>query len=159
MIDEAVGGDEERLRFAVDERKHCLLVPPLLVHPLLAVRPEQEYVCFCCTPSVCEEVRGSVDAYCVHDFWGLRGLGILFTRSGRKQLPLQSYPPMGWPQRAQPIRAFVLLMIVCVCGLVLRQQDSNLRPSGYEPDELPTAPHRNVCTPACKAFEGVTNSP
>ena len=30
----------------------------------------------------------------------------------------------------------------------LRWQDSNLRPSGYEPDELPTAPHR-VTFPAC----------
>ena len=26
---------------------------------------------------------------------------------------------------------------------LLRWQDSNLRPSGYEPDELPTAPHRD----------------
>jgi hypothetical protein len=26
----------------------------------------------------------------------------------------------------------------------LRGQDSNLRPSGYEPDELPTAPPRDV---------------
>ena len=26
----------------------------------------------------------------------------------------------------------------------LRRQDSNLRPSGYEPDELPTAPPRDV---------------
>ena len=26
----------------------------------------------------------------------------------------------------------------------LREQDSNLRPSGYEPDELPTAPSRDV---------------
>ena len=27
----------------------------------------------------------------------------------------------------------------------LRGQDLNLRPSGYEPDELPTAPPRDVC--------------
>ena len=27
---------------------------------------------------------------------------------------------------------------------LLRWQDSNLRPSGYEPDELPTAPHRDT---------------
>ena len=26
----------------------------------------------------------------------------------------------------------------------LREQDLNLRPSGYEPDELPTAPPRDV---------------
>ena len=26
----------------------------------------------------------------------------------------------------------------------LREQDSNLRPSGYEPDELPTAPPRDI---------------
>ncbi len=26
----------------------------------------------------------------------------------------------------------------------LREQDSNLRPSGYEPDELPTAPSRDI---------------
>ena len=26
----------------------------------------------------------------------------------------------------------------------LRRQDSNLRPSGYEPDELPTAPPRDI---------------
>ena len=26
----------------------------------------------------------------------------------------------------------------------LRGQDSNLRPSGYEPDELPTAPPRDI---------------
>ena len=26
----------------------------------------------------------------------------------------------------------------------MRRQDSNLRPSGYEPDELPTAPLRDV---------------
>lgn len=51
-----------------------------------------------------------------------------FTCSGRKQLPLQSSPPMGWPHRAQPIRAFVLLMIVCVCGLVMRE--------GIEPSDL-----------------------
>ena len=27
---------------------------------------------------------------------------------------------------------------------MLREQDSNLRPSDYEPDELPTAPSRDI---------------
>jgi hypothetical protein len=37
----------------------------------------------------------------------------------------------------------------------LRGQDSNLRPSGYEPDELPTAPPRDdedVGVPTLSAF-------
>ena len=36
----------------------------------------------------------------------------------------------------------------------LRGQDLNLRPSGYEPDELPTAPPRDIKL-LCRDFLGV----
>ena len=37
-------------------------------------------------------------------------------------------------------------VMVLVIKLWLRGIDSNYRPSGYEPDELPTAPPRDVLT-------------
>jgi hypothetical protein len=55
------------------------------------------------------------------------------------------------------IQLHYLLHLCCTCqkkGLpdfsespiltVLRELDSNQRPSGYEPDELPTAPSRDI---------------
>ena len=36
---------------------------------------------------------------------------------------------------------------------LLREQDLNLRPSGYEPDELPTAPPRDNISKEDKGFE------